>query len=217
MSRVGESGSSMNSKSQTSKIMDADSAVRLIQSGSTVAFCGAGGGMTEPTAIINALVKRFNEDSLPRELTLLHTSGLGDRNDMGMSPLALDGLSRRIIGGHWGQSPRLAEMAERNEIEAYNFPQGIMSQLFRCAAAHQPGLVTNIGLGTFLDPRQQGGRLNQRTTEELIQLIEINGKEWLFYPALAPDVAVIRGTTADTDGYISMEDEISYLDCLQMA
>jgi len=217
MSKVAESGFRAKAAFQKSKIMDADTAVRAIQSGSTVAFCGAGGGMTEPTLIINALAKRFKEDSLPRDLTLLHTSGLGNRNDLGMSPLALDGLSRRIIGGHWGQSPRLAEMAERNEIEAYNFPQGIMAQLFRCAAAHQPGLITNIGLGTFLDPRQQGGRLNDRTTEDLVRLMEVDGKEWLFYPALAPDVAVIRGTTADTDGYISMEDEISYLDCLQMA
>lgn len=173
--------------------------------------------MTEPTSIIEALAKRFEQQSSPAGLTLMHTSGLGDRGDRGMSPLALSGMVSRAIGGHWGQSPRLAEMAERNEIEAYNFPQGVMSQLFRCAAAGQPGLLTKVGLGTFLDPRNQGGKLNEKTKQDLIQLIDLNGEEWMFYPAISPDVAIIRGTTSDEDGYISMEDEISYLDTLAMA
>lgn len=116
-----------------------------------------------------------------------------------------------------GESPKLAEMAENEEIEAYNFPQGVMAQLFRAAAAGQPGLLTKVGIGTFLDPRLQGGRLNTRTTQELIKVIVIDGTEWLFYPAIRPDVAIIRATTADTDGYLSMEDEISYLDVLAIA
>ncbi len=173
--------------------------------------------MTEPTAIIDALVRRYRAESEPKHLTVMHTSGLGDRGDRGMSPLALPGLIKRIIGGHWGQSPRLAEMAERNEIEAYNFPQGTMSQLFRCAAAGQPGLLTKVGLGTFIDPRNQGGKLNEITTEELIQIVTLANEEWMFYPAIAPDVAIIRGTTCDLDGYVTMEDEISYLDTLAMA
>lgn len=203
--------------SRVPKFIDADQAVQLISSGDVVSICGAGGGMTEPTSIIDALARRYRELAEPNDLTLMHTSGLGDRGDRGMSPLALPGLSKRIIGGHWGQSPRLAEMAQSNEIEAYNFPQGIMSQLFRCAAAGQPGILTKVGLGTFMDPRNQGGKLNDATTEELIQIVRLANEEWMFYPAIAPDVAIIRGTTSDLDGYISMEDEISYLDTLAMA
>lgn len=198
-------------------VLTAQDAVRLIPDNATVAICGAGGGLTEATTLINSLAERYLETQSPKDLTFYHTSGLGDRADRGMSPLAIPGLVKRIIGGHWGQSPRLAEMAERNEIEAYNFPQGVMSQLLRSSASGHPGLLTHVGLGTFLDPRQAGGRLNDKTQEALIRRMEIDGKEWLFYPAIRPDVAIIRGTTADTEGYISMEDEIAYLDVLAMA
>lgn len=198
-------------------IQSPEEAVKWIPTGSTVAFCGAGGGLMEPTTLIEALARQFQRTQTPRDLTFYHTTGLGDRADRGMSPLAGPGLVRRIIGGHWGQSRRLAEMAERNEIEAYNFPQGVLCQLLRATAAGQPGILTHVGLGTFIDPRQGGGKLNDRTKENLVELIEVNGQEWLFYPAIRPDVAIIRGTTADTEGYISMEDEIAYLDALAMA
>ena len=132
-------------------------------------------------------------------------------------PLAQKGRVKRDIGGHWGQSPRLCEMAERNEIEAYNFPMGAMAQLMRAAAAGAPGILTHVGLGTFLDPRQQGGRLNDVTKEELIKLQVIDGEEWLFYPCIYPDVAFIRGTSADTEGYITMEDEVLYTDSFATA
>jgi acetate CoA-transferase len=198
-------------------VLSAEEAVKLIPNDTTVAFCGAGGGLLEPTLVIEALANRFKEHQEPRDLTFFHSTGLGDRADRGMSPLAMPGLVRRIIGGHWGQSPRLAEMAERNEIEAYNFPQGVMSQLLRAAAAGQPGILTHVGLGTFIDPRQNGGKLNDCTKDDLIQLMEVKGKECLFYPSVCPNVAIIRGTTADTEGYISMEDEIAYLDALAMA
>lgn len=198
-------------------VVSADEAVKWIPSGATITFCGAGGGLLEPTQVIDALARRFRDTQEPCDLTYWHSTGLGDRAERGMSPLAQPGMVKRIIGGHWGQSPRLAEMAERNEIEAYNFPQGVMSQLLRAAAAGHPGILSHVGLGTFVDPRQKGGRLNERTQEELIRLMEIDGEKWLFYPAIRPDVAIIRGTTADTEGYISMEDEIAYLDALAMA
>lgn len=198
-------------------VLTADEAVQLIPSGAAVAICGAGGGIVEPTAIIEALARRFRESQEPRNLTLYHSAGLGDRAERGISPLALPGLCRRVIGGHWGQSPRLADLAEANEIEGYSLPMGVMSQLLRAAAAGQPGILTHVGLGTYLDPRQTGGRLNARSQEELIRLMEIDGRKWLFYQAIPLDVAIIRGTTADTDGYISMEDEIAFLDVLAMA
>ena len=198
-------------------ILTAEEAIAKIPSGATVAITGAGGGITEPTSLIDALAERFQRTGEPNGLTLLHTTGLGDRADRGMSPLAIQGMNKRVIGGHWGQSPRLAEMAEANEIEAYCLPQGVISQLFRAAAAGQPGVLTHVGLGTYIDPRVTGGKLNARTTEDLVKVMEIDGKEWLFYSAVRPTVAFLRGTTADTDGYVSMEDEITYLDGLAMA
>nr|WP_312579491.1 acyl CoA:acetate/3-ketoacid CoA transferase [Sedimentibacter sp.] len=198
-------------------VLTADEAVKYISDNVTVGFCGAGGGLTEATTVIEALAKRYRETQEPKNLTYYHSTGLGDRADRGMSPLAQKGMVKRIIGGHWGQSPRLAEMAERNEIEAYNFPQGVVAQLLRTAAAGQPGILTHIGLGTFADPRQKGGKLNERTKEDLIKIMKVDGKEYLFYPAIPIDVAIIRGTTSDTEGYISMEDEIAYLDALALA
>jgi len=204
-------------KGNLAAVLTADEAVKYIPDNSTVAFCGAGGGLTEATAVIEALARRYKETQEPKSLTYYHSTGLGDRADRGMSPLAQKGMVKRIIGGHWGQSPRLAEMAERNEIEAYNFPQGVVAQLLRTSAAGQPGILTHVGLGTFADPRQQGGKLNECTKEDLIKIMEINGKEYLFYPSIPIDVAIIRGTTSDTEGYISMEDEIAYLDSLALA
>ncbi|MBO1305584.1 acetate CoA-transferase YdiF [Enterococcus sp. 669A] len=205
------------SKDKQSKIISATEAIRLVKDGDVVGFCGAGGGITEPTQLITALAKQFEEEAQPKDITIIHTTGLGDRNDRGLSPLAKKGLIKRIIGGHWAQSPRLSEMAERNEIEAYNFPQGVICQLTRAAASKQPGILTHVGLGTFIDPDQSGGRLNEKTQEELVSKQQIDGKDYLYYQATPIDVAIIRGTTADADGYISMEDEIVYLDALILA
>jgi acetate CoA-transferase len=198
-------------------VASAHEAADHIPSGATIAILGAGGGISEPTALIDALADRFRNTSNPRNLTLYHPTGLGDRAERGISPLAQKGLCKRIIGGHWGQSPRLAEMAERNEVEAYDFPMGVMSQLLRACAAGQLGIITHVGLGTYIDPRQKGGRLNECTQEKLIRLIDIDGEERLYYPVIKPDVALIRGTSCDTDGYVTMEDEVAFLDILPMA
>lgn len=197
--------------------LTANQAIELIPSDSTVAICGAGGGVVEPTALIQALAHRHETTAQPCNLTFYHSTGMGDRSERGMSVLARRGLVRRAIGGHWAQSPRLADMAQKNQIEGYNLPQGVMSQLLRAAAARQPGILTHVGLGTFIDPRQTGGKLNDITQEDIVQLMIVNGQEYLFYKTIPIDVALIRGTTADTDGYVSMEDEICYLDNLAMA
>jgi len=197
--------------------VSADEAAAWVSDGDTVGILGAGGGLNEPTSLIEALAQRYRGTGSPRDLTFVHSTGLGDRGERGMSPLAQPGLCKRVIGGHWGQSPRLAELAERDEIEAYNFPQGVMSQLLRAAAAGQPGIITHVGLGTFVDPRSTGGRLNASTEEELVRLVEIDGRPWLFYPVTPIDVAFIRATTADTLGYLSFEDEITTLDVLSLA
>jgi acetate CoA-transferase len=204
-------------KSQFVPILSAAEAVAKIEDEAIVAFCGAGGGIVEATEVINALAARYQATGFPKDLTLYHATGLGDRGDRGMSPLAQRGLVKSAIGGHWGQSPRLAEMAEREEIKAYNLPMGVMSQIMRVAAAGQPGLLTHVGLGTFLDPRQQGGKLNKITTEDIIKYVEIDEKPFLYYEAIYPDVAIIRATTSDTEGYLTMEDEITYVDNLATA
>ena len=153
------------------QVLSAREAVEYIADQDTVAVSGAGGGIVDPYALINALHERYVETGCPKNLTLWHSTGLGDRNDRGMSPLALEGLVKRVIGGHWGQSPRLAEMASENKIEAYNFPQGIMAQLARTAAAGQPGILSHVGLGTFIDPRVSGGKLNEVSQEDLIMAV----------------------------------------------
>lgn len=198
-------------------VIDADRVVEFIKDDDIVAIGGTGGGIAEATVVIEALANRYKKTKSPRHLTICTSAGLGDRADKGISPLAQQGLIKKAILAHWGQSPRIAEMAEREEIEAYNFPMGVMTQLFRTTAAGQPGLLTHIGLGTFMDPRQRGGKLNKITKKDLIELKIINGKEYLFYPSILPDVAILRGTTADTEGYITMEDEAAFLDNLALA
>ena len=197
--------------------MSAAEAAALIPDRAVVSFIGASGGILEATEVINALAERHKNTGSPKDLVFMHSTGLGDRGDLGMSPLARPGLVKRIYGGHWAQSPRLSEMADNNQVEAYNIPQGILSMLYRATAAHMPGILSEIGLDTFIDPRQLGGKLNSITTEDYVRLMEINGKEYLFYPSIKPDVAVLRGTTADTEGYVSMEDEVLYMDTLAIA
>ena len=180
------------------QILSARQAVDYIEDNDVVAVSGAGGGIVDPYDLINALHDRYVETQSPKNLTLWHSTGLGDRGEKGMSPLALDGLVKRVIGGHWGQSPKLADMASQNKIEAYNFPQGIMAQLARTAAAGQPGILSKVGLGTFIDPRVEGGKLNEVTKEDLIQVMNVGGQEYLYYPVVPMNVCLIRATTADT-------------------
>jgi acyl CoA:acetate/3-ketoacid CoA transferase len=150
-------------------------------------------------------------------LTLIHTTGIGDREGSGMDHLAQPGLARRVIAGNWGMAPRMSEMASNGDFEAYNFPQGVMSQLFREIAAGRPGIVSHVGIGTFCDPRVEGGKLNSSTTEELVQVISLAGKEWLFYPSFPIDVCFIRGTTSDEDGNITFEQEGAKLEMRAIA
>jgi len=199
------------------KMMTAEEAVLHIRDGDTVAIGGTGGGIAEPTDLIYALEKRFLETSSPRGLTFIHVTGLGDRADGGMCHLAHEGLVKRNIGGHYDYIPKMAQLASENKIEAYNLPQGVLSQLFRETAAKRPGLVTHIGLRTFVDPRVEGGKLNEITTEDLVKVIEFEGQEKLFYRSYDCNVAFLRGTSADEDGNVSMEEEAALLDNLAIA
>jgi propionate CoA-transferase len=199
-----------------SKVVSAEDAVRLIRNGDTVATSGFGAaGLAE--GIINALEKRFVDTAEPRDLTLLFSAGQGDSADRGLNCLARDGLVARAIGGHWGALPKLGKMALDGRIEAYNLPQGVIEHLLRDIAAHRPGHFSSVGLGTFVDPRLGGGKINARTTEDLSRLIAVDGNGLIFYKAIPVNVGIIRGTTADVEGNITCEREAMALDQLSIA
>jgi propionate CoA-transferase len=200
-----------------SKVVTSEQAAALVASGATVLVDGSGGGVNEPDLLLRALEERFLRTGEPADLTLVHPAGIGDGRGGGVDRFAHEGMVRRVVGAHWGWSPRLQEMARQEQIEAYCLPQGVMSHLLRVIAAGGPGVISHIGLGTFVDPRIDGGRLNARATEPLVELLELRGREWLLYPAFGIDVAIIRASWADERGNLVMDDEGLYAETLSAA
>lgn len=189
------------------QVMTAEQAAALVGDGATVLVDGSGGGVNEPAAVLAALEDRYRSTRHPEDLTVVHVSGMGEGEGGGIDRFAHDGMVKRVIGGHWGWSTRMQKMAFDEKIEAYCLPQGTLSHLLRDIAAGRPGAITHIGLGTFVDPRHGGGRLNESATEDLVELVQLNGREWLFTKAFPLDVVIIRATIADTNGNLSMDGE----------
>ena len=198
------------------KVMTPDAAVGLIFDGDTLAV-GGFVGVAVPEALLLALAQRFDETGGPRGLTLVFAAGQGDGGARGLNHIAREGLIKCAIGAHWALVPALGALALDERIEAYCLPQGVVSHLYRETAAGRPGLVTRVGLGTFVDPRIDGGAMNAASTAEVVRIIELDGEQCLFYPCRALDVAFLRGTTADREGNVTMEREAATLDSLSIA
>jgi len=199
-----------------SKVKILDQILNVIQDGDTVATTGFAGANLAEEILVN-LDKKFLETGRPKNLTSVFASGQGNWKDGGIEHFAHEGMLKRVIGGHFDTCPTLVQLINANKIEAYNFPQGVICHLYRAIAANKPGEITKVGLKTFIDPRMTGGKMNSITTEDLIQVIEVNNDEYLLYKSFTIDVAIIRGTTSDELGNISMEDEAILSEGLALA
>ncbi|MCW2240590.1 acyl CoA:acetate/3-ketoacid CoA transferase [Azospirillum canadense] len=195
-----------------SKFVSAAEAAMLVKDGDTVAISGNGAGMVSGEAIFAAIEERFLTTGHPRDLTLVHSLGIGDRGELGTNRFAHEGMIRRVIAAHFTWSRRMQELIREEKVEAYCFPGGVIQHLLREIGAGRPGLFTHSGLNTFVDPRQDGGRCNSRSKDELVNLLIVDGKEVLHYRPFKVDVAIVRGTYADARGNISPEEEAVDLD-----
>ena len=198
-------------------IVSGREAVEIIKDGVTVAIGGAGAGHAVPDRLMRELGERYARSGEPRNIKVFHPCGLGDNDSRGMNHLAHEGLIETAIGGYWGNAPKMVDLALREKVKGYNFPQGVLGHLVRATASGKPGIVTSIGLHTYVDPRLEGGKLNDITTEDLVEVIEIGGQEYLFYKSIPVDVAFVRGTTADCEGNLTMEEEVGTFSMLSIA
>ncbi|MFT4131390.1 acyl CoA:acetate/3-ketoacid CoA transferase [Labrys sp. (in: a-proteobacteria)] len=206
------------------KVLSADQAAALIPDNAVVTVSSSS-GLGCPDAMLAAIGRRFDAAGHPRNLTTLHPIAAGDMWGIkGIDHIAKPGLLARILGGSYPSGPSSAEppaiwkMITGNEIPAYNIPSGILFDMHREAAAKRPGVLTKIGMDTFVDPAREGCAMNQRAAEApIVRKVEFDGQDWLYFKTIVPDVAIIRATTADERGNLSYEHEGGYLGPLDQA
>jgi len=199
------------------RVINASQAASLVDDGDTILIGGSGAGHSVPDFLIEAVGKRFAAEAKPTGLTTVHPVGLGDRAQRGIGHLAHPGLLKRVVCGTLVDSPPIEKLAIENKIEAYTLPQGCLSQLTREMAAGRPGLITHVGLKTFVDPRNGGGKQSDLAKDDLIDLVTVAGRDYLHFKPFHIDIAFLRGTTADEDGNITMEHEAVFGEMLSMA
>ncbi|GGB54474.1 propionate CoA-transferase [Lentibacillus populi] len=192
----------------------ANEVTNFIKDGDTVTTVG----MTligASESILKAIENSFLEIGHPRDLTLVHSAGQSDRKN-GIQHFAHEGLVSKIIGSHWGLQPKWMGMIAENKVDAYCLPQGQLAQLYRSMACGLPGKMSKVGLGTFVDPRIEGGKMNERTKRlgDISEIMEYGNEEYMFYKKINLDACIVRGTTADEMGNITMEDEAMKLEVL---
>ncbi len=198
------------------RVLTAQEAAMLVKDKDTVAtggFVGSG----SPETLTRALEKRFMETGSPKDLTLFHAAGQGNRDGSASDHFAHEGMTKRAICGHFNMAPKLGQLIMENKIEGYNLPQGVISQMFRDIAGHKIGTLTHVGLNTYVDPRIDGGKLNDITKEDIVEVVNILGEERLLYRSIPIDVCFIRGTYADERGNISLQREVTQCDATSMA
>jgi len=200
-----------------SDIITKEQAATLIQDNDTICIGGGGAGHAVPDEILKALGQRFRDTGKPGNLTLLHPCGIGDSDNLGLNHIAYADMLKRVIGGFYGNAPRMVELALNNQFEGYNFPQGVLSHLTRAIAGGEPGILTKTGLHTFVDPRYEGGKVNAAASENLVELVHIGDEEILFYKSMPINVAIIRGSSVDKHGNLSMENEVGAFAMLSIA
>lgn len=200
-----------------SKLIPASEAGKLVKDNAVIYCTGVGlAGFAEEVAA--SIHESFDSTGHPHDITLWHACGVGNAKDKGIAHLCHPGLLKRIVGGHFGVGgPILMKLIMENKIEAYNLPQGVLVVLPREMAAGRPGLLTKVGLGTFIDPRIEGGKVNFATTEDLVEVVQFDGEEWLHYRYPNVDVGLIRGTTADEAGNLTMENEGMFTEAISIA
>ncbi|WP_345817472.1 CoA-transferase (plasmid) [Paraburkholderia sp. PREW-6R] len=200
-----------------SKWMTAEAVAASIPDGATIAITGSGGGLLEPDAVLAAIEARFLRTGHPCSLTVVHALGVGNGQGSGLGRFAHVGMVKRVIGGHWVWSSAMQALAQSGQIEGYSFPGGVIATLFREIGAGRPGVITRVGLRTFVDPRLGGGKLNAATTEDLVELIEIAGDEYLRFKPINIDISIVMASSADERGNLSTRREPADLDIYAVA
>lgn len=206
-----------------SKIISADQAAALIPDGAVVTVSSSS-GLNCPDAVLAAIGRRFKAEGAPCGITTIHPIAAGDMYGIdGIDHIAHDGLLTRVVAGSYPsgpsnrESPRIWKMINENRVAAYNVPSGVLFDMHRDMAAGRPGVLTKVGMGSFVDPRRNGCKMNEAATDDIVQLTQFAGDEWLYFPNIIPKVAIVRGTTADERGNISMEHEGAYLGVIEQA